>query len=219
MAACDAKYSYSLVDIGAMGRKSDGGIFADSQFGISLELAELNIPPPCPIHEQIDFDFPFVLVGDEAFPLAHYLMRPFPKKGLNYERRIYNYRLSRARRTIENTFGIMCMKWRIYQRPMDTDVVVTENIVKATVCLHNWLRKDDLQGTPHRYLTSEMVDQEDALGRIIPGAWRQAGEFGAIQRIPKTGTNTYARYVNDIRKRFCDYFNNEGKVDWQDSRI
>lgn len=219
MAACDAEYSYSVVDIGAMGRRSDGGIFSDSEFGIALELDEMNIPPPRQIHEKNDFDFPFVFVGDEAFPLTHYLMRPFPKRGLNYAKRIYNYRLSRARRTIENAFGIMCMKWRIYRRAIDTDVVVAENIVKATVCLHNWLRKADLNGATHKYITPDMIDQEDATGKIIPGAWRQAGDFGALQRIPKTGTNNYARYVNDIRNKFCDYFNNEGRVDWQDSSI
>jgi len=33
---------------------------------------------------------PYVLVGDEAFPLTMYLLRPYPgKEGLNQERNIY----------------------------------------------------------------------------------------------------------------------------------
>ena len=50
--------------------------------------------------------FPYTFVGDEAFPLKRYLMRPFPKEVLDETRRIFNYRLSRARRVIENTWNL-----------------------------------------------------------------------------------------------------------------
>lgn len=67
----------------------------------------MNLPKP----ESLTADgppLPYVLVGDEAFQLTDYLLRPYPEKGgLNEDRRIFNYRLSRARRTIENTFGIL----------------------------------------------------------------------------------------------------------------
>ncbi|KAL3246150.1 hypothetical protein MRX96_057886 [Rhipicephalus microplus] len=59
---------------------------------------------------------PYVFVGDEAFPLKEYVMRPYARRTLHedddksYERRVFNYRMSRARRTIENTFGILAQR-------------------------------------------------------------------------------------------------------------
>jgi len=48
------------------------------------------------------------LIGDEAFPLKSYLLRPYPGKNkFTSEQVVYNYRLSHARRIIENTFCIL----------------------------------------------------------------------------------------------------------------
>uniref|UniRef100_T1IYE2 Uncharacterized protein n=1 Tax=Strigamia maritima TaxID=126957 RepID=T1IYE2_STRMM len=40
-----------------------------------------------------------VLIGDEAFQLRPDFTRPFPGQGLDAKRRVFNYRLSRARRS------------------------------------------------------------------------------------------------------------------------
>ena len=69
------------VDIGAPGRHSDGGIFNQCSLKKQIENKELNIPDE------------FVIIGDSAFPLKSYLMRPYPRKTANKENQIYNYRL------------------------------------------------------------------------------------------------------------------------------
>lgn len=66
----------------------------------------MNIPQPAAIGEG----GPILpcLVGDGAFPLKPYLFRPYSgRAGLTPEQDVYNYRLSRARQVIENTFGIL----------------------------------------------------------------------------------------------------------------
>ena len=61
---------------------------------------------------------PYTLVGDEIFPLKPWLIKPYPGSHLILGKRIYNYRQSRARRTIENAFGILAARWRIFRRPI-----------------------------------------------------------------------------------------------------
>lgn len=95
------------------------------------------------------------------------MLKPFSKNRLSAEERIFNYRLSRARRVIENTFGILGSKWRIYRSAINASLELTEKIIKATVCLHNWLRNH--QG--HNYVESNFVDK-DVAGKIMPGRWR-----------------------------------------------
>ncbi|KAL6438807.1 hypothetical protein ACFW04_003712 [Cataglyphis niger] len=82
---------------------------------------------------------PYMLI-DEAFPLTKYLMRPFSRKqNLNQEKIIHNYRLSRVRRTIENTFFILLSQWRILRKTIKCSVETAIKIVQAIVCLHNYI--------------------------------------------------------------------------------
>ena len=85
-----------------------------------------------------DGKMPYVIVGDEAFPLKRYMMRPYPGRGLSESERIFNYRLSRARRCSENAFGILSSRWRIFHRTMDQAPETVDELIKATVVLHNF---------------------------------------------------------------------------------
>lgn len=91
LAVVDANYCFTYVDIGAYGSQSDSGIFAKCEFGKQLLSNTLGVPES-EIFPGTDFKLPFVFIGDEAFPLSGNLMRPFPGKELDIERRIYNYR-------------------------------------------------------------------------------------------------------------------------------
>ncbi|XP_029667638.1 putative nuclease HARBI1 [Formica exsecta] len=80
LAVLDANYCFTLVDIGAKGKQSDGGIFANSMFGQRFERNEINLPQQSAV-EPSGLPLPYVLVADEAFALKRYMMRPYPRCG------------------------------------------------------------------------------------------------------------------------------------------
>ncbi|XP_024890215.1 protein ANTAGONIST OF LIKE HETEROCHROMATIN PROTEIN 1-like [Temnothorax curvispinosus] len=218
LAISDANYIIRCVDIGAPGRQGDAGLFKNSAMGLFLERKEFNLPLPEALYEDGPI-LPYVLIGDEAFPLTDYMMRPYPgKNGMTLEKRIYNYRLSRARRTVENVFGILASQWRLLRRPILAKVPNAIKMIQAIVCLHNWLRKHDVER--ETYITQQLVDRPVIDGDIENGSWRQNVEdFRAYINIRCTQTRTYSLRAANIREEFCRFFNEEGEVGWQNIQI
>lgn len=107
MAVVDANYKYMTIDVGAFGGNSDGEIFANCNFGKSWlsNSCNLELPKSQPL-PFTNTATPLVIVKDEAFPLKENILRPFPGKNVSERERIFNHRLSRARRVVENAFGI-----------------------------------------------------------------------------------------------------------------
>lgn len=92
LGCCDADGLLTMIEIGYAGRNSDGGIFQASAIKYWLSHSQLDIPPPSKLHfDDNDCLFPYYFVGDEAFPLSRYLLRPYSKQVLNNTKRIFNY--------------------------------------------------------------------------------------------------------------------------------
>jgi len=72
MAVCNAKYEFTLVDIGDAGRQSDGGVYNNSTLGNVIDNNKLDFPEESPINGyNQDIHFPYVFVADEAFALKN----------------------------------------------------------------------------------------------------------------------------------------------------
>ncbi|CAH2003155.1 unnamed protein product [Acanthoscelides obtectus] len=100
MALVDAKYKFLYVDVGCNGRISDGGVYANCSLSRALANNMLNMPKPRPLPGESE-DAPFVVIADDAFALTSYLLKPFPFKNQPGFNRVFNYRISRARRIVE----------------------------------------------------------------------------------------------------------------------
>lgn len=96
MALVDADYKFIWLSVGSYGSSSDGQIFNESELRPMLEDGTLGLPPPSTLSRD-ERAVPYYLIGDDAFPLRPWLMKPYSRRQLNHDERIFNYRLSRAR--------------------------------------------------------------------------------------------------------------------------
>ena len=106
LALVDANYKFIYVDVGCNGRISDGGVYRNSSLSKAIENCLLGIPSDRTIAEGVE-GLPHVMLIDDAFPLTINLMKPYPLRNLLLRYRVFNYRLSRGRRIVENSFGIL----------------------------------------------------------------------------------------------------------------
>lgn len=201
LALVDARYNFIFLDVGRYGRNSDGGVLSNSNFGKKLSRNQLNIPDKKCL-PGTDTKLPMVIVADEAFPLTNNIMRPFPGKNLSNEQRIFNYRLSRARRISENVFGIMVQKFRMFMRPLQGSPDNITSVVLAACILHNFIR----------------IDENYKVPELTHGTDTTPVEKSRLQHFPrrKGGEN---REAFNVREQFKQFFNSEeGSVEWQERR-
>lgn len=166
----------------------------------------LDIPDP-------DGDFPYFLIGDAAFPLSKYLLKPFGGKLYDdLMKTIFNYRLSRARRTIENTFGILAAKWRIFRGPLMTGLKTAHLIIKASVCLHNFVLIEEVK----KYCPRSFVDRESD-GKWFNGDWRKiVKDDKCFTAMKSLGSNFSSQTARDLRDSVAQIFlTKTGSVPWQ----
>lgn len=155
LAICNADGLFTMIDTGYAGRNSDGGIFQASALSYWMETVGLNMPISSALpHDDTQQQVPYFFVADNAFPLKRNIMRPYPMTGINNIKRIYNYRMSRARKTIECTFGMMTQKFQVLLTPIRcTNYTTVNNIIKSVCVLHNFIRLRD--GAPYSATDNE----------------------------------------------------------------
>ncbi|XP_056434747.1 uncharacterized protein LOC130372647 isoform X2 [Gadus chalcogrammus] len=202
--------SSSFANVGAYGRESDGGVLGRSAFGSRLAEGNLNLPAPA-VLPGTTTPSPNFFLGDEAFPLQVNLMRPYPGSNLQDRKRIYNYRQARARRVVENAFGILAARFRIFGRPIDCQPEKAVKIVKACVALHNFLASTERA----RYMPASFVDTTADTGEVQPGEWRQhvEGDRNMVDG-PRcsVGRARPSQRAALVREQLADYFLSDAGV-------
>jgi hypothetical protein len=132
-------------------------------------------------------------------------MKPFGQRS-STEQKVFNYRLSRARRVVENAFGILSNKFQILQRDITLSVDKVQHVTLTCCVLHNFIKKHDGKN----YIIGIDVENTERV-ELTTGLWRTEAFTTGLE--PLRGHRA-ANEPMEIRNTFMHYFN-EGFVRWQ----
>lgn len=127
-AACNDKREFIDVFAGIAGRVHDARVFRQSPLFILLTG---NNPP---------IDESQHLLGDNAYPLLPFLMKPYRDNGhLTLEKTRFNTRLSSIRCIIEQSFGLLKGKWRRLKILDMARIDLIPTVIIAACVIHNFI--------------------------------------------------------------------------------
>ena len=130
-------YRFLWIDCGSSESSSDAQIFNRSDLREKIKDGSLGLPAPEPLGGG---GGRFADLGDDAFVLMPWMVKPYSRRQLTREERIANYRISRGRRVVENTFRILVSWFRVLLGTMEQRQRVVKDIVFTCVVLHNMVR-------------------------------------------------------------------------------
>lgn len=112
---------------------------------------------------------------------------------------------------MENAFGILVSRWRIYERQINLEPENVEAVVKATCVLHNFLSSN----AASTYCPPGYADFQDTFGNVSGGAWRQVPGSTTVFGLEKPKARNCSKVASAVRQEFVKYFSEEGQVPWQ----
>lgn len=116
---------------------------------------------------------------------------------------------------MENAFGILAARWRVFRSPIEAHPDHVQTITTAAIVLHNYLMSND----ESTYVEPGFADHSDENGKIQPGKWRVERESN-LKTIPSMRGTNYKKSAIKMRETLADYLSSDaGSVPWQWSSV
>ena len=178
-ALVDHEYKFLNVYVGWPGSVHDARVLMNS--GLYSKCDSGAFPPNWP--KVINgTSIPLFIIGDPAYPLTSWLIKPFSDCGrLTAKQQGFNYHVSCACCVVENAFGRLKGRWHSLMKRNDTDIRFLPTLATACCVLHNIfeIHGDDFD---NEWLVTEAV----------------------VASAPQAATS--APSGDRIRAALCDYF-------------
>ena len=140
-------------------------------------------------------------------------MKPYSQRSLTSEQRVFIYRLSRARRVVENAFGILANRFRVFMTPMNLSPEKVETITLAC-CAHNLLRNKAI--SQQVYMPGSVDSEDPNTHNIELGEWHNGPQPLALLPLAQQGSNRHLTAAKQFWDTLCQYFISEhGSLPWQ----
>ena len=184
-------------------------------------IQSFNIPNPTPLPKTGDPcwdedeypDIPYMIVGDEAFQLANYMMKPYSTSRQTNKWCLTIVCLAFA--VSENAFVIFVSRFRTFLSRINLkNLSSINNVILAGVVLHNML----CEKSHASYMPTEYMDREDQnTGEVICGQWRESVPNSFLEQGPTVLGCRGTRRAGEIRNTLNDFFNGPGALSWQEN--
>ncbi|XP_050811461.1 uncharacterized protein LOC127052147 [Gopherus flavomarginatus] len=132
-ALVDHKGHFTSIHVGWPGRVHDGRVFRNTT--LFKQLQQGNYFPDQKTTAG-DVDMPIVILGDPAYPLMPWLMKPYTGS-LDSSQELFSYRLSKCRMVVECAFGRLKARWRTLLTCSDLSQTNVPIVIAACCVLHN----------------------------------------------------------------------------------
>ncbi|XP_070382362.1 uncharacterized protein [Dermacentor albipictus] len=175
------------------------------------EESEFHTAMPLLMNADTEYFQKYYKMSTEKFEELHALVEgPLTKPFVVREPIPSRARLAMTlRRCVENAFGVMASRFRIFRRVINLHPENADYVVMAACVLHNFLSEDAA------YMPPNYADSEDCYGNVTEGQWREEDTQAMLELAPPVGHN-YSRSAAATREIFKNYFNStQGAVPWQ----
>uniref|UniRef100_A0A8C8R9H4 Putative nuclease HARBI1 n=1 Tax=Pelusios castaneus TaxID=367368 RepID=A0A8C8R9H4_9SAUR len=112
------------------------GRFMDINAGWSGKVHDARIFRNSGLFRRLHAEMPVVILGDPAYPLMPWLMKPYTRN-LDPDKERFNYQLSRCRMVVECAFGRLKARWRALYGRLDLHEDKIPIVISACCVLHN----------------------------------------------------------------------------------
>ncbi|CAB3995080.1 Hypothetical predicted protein [Paramuricea clavata] len=134
MALVDSHYRFIWGSCGYPGNSHDSIIFQSTELWSNIKDGD-GLPS---MGKKVGMQtVPPLIVGDSAFPLAQWLMKPYTNAALSPKQRYFNYHLSRVRMVTEGAYGQLKGRWRVLLRKCESTSTNVRTFALACMVLHN----------------------------------------------------------------------------------